>query len=137
MEAAMASNWDQAKSTAMGILGSQAKIPEPKANYTKFIADMAQADKEYAAAVSVLQDKILNLQNRNSTMRNFLKQLRDQVASTNFGLPATEKDKIAKAQKVLEGALDPAIQGIDTEIKNLEELDRHSMAIAKYQPHQH
>ena len=136
----MASAWDQAKSTAMGILGSQGKVPDPKANTAKFASDMAQADKEYAAAVSALQEKILNLQNRNSAMRNFLKQHRDVVATSNLGLAGTEKgdkEKIAKAQRVLEAVLDTSIQAIDAEIKNLDELDRHSMAIAKYQPHAH
>jgi len=132
----MASNWNEAKAAAMKILGDKAKIPEPKSNQAKLAADYAKADKEYDAAVDVLQSKILALQNMASTAKNAIKQYAEVISKSNFGLDtkdADNKEKIEQAQKLLDGYLDDQIEVHETNIKNLDELDKHSMAISKYE----
>jgi len=131
-----AATWDQTKAAAMAILGNKAKIPEPRTSISKFRADMDKADKEYDAAVNVLQTKILNLQNGNSAMKNAIKQFQDQISKNNFGLNPDDdgvEDKIDKAQKILDDFLDKQMDVCDINNKNLDELDKHSMAISKYQ----
>ncbi len=129
------SSWEQAKSAAMAVLGNKAKIPDAKVNLTKLGADLGKADKEYDTAVDVLQTKILALQNTNSIAKNVVKQYQDLISKSNFGLPAKEdeeKDKISKAQDILDGYLDGVLDDYETNNKNLDELDKHSMAISKY-----
>jgi hypothetical protein len=129
-------SWDQATKEAMVILGKDGKIPPPKVNLGKYHTDFDKADKEYDAAVDVLQAKILAMQNTRSSVRNVLKQYQDLISKNNFALdPAAEgnKDKIQKAQDLLDGYLDSQMENLDTDIKNLDELDKHSMAISKYQ----
>jgi hypothetical protein len=126
---------DQAKSAAMAVLGKTAKIPDPKTNITKLSADFDKAKNDYYSAVDVLQSKILALQNVISTSRNALKQYQDQIGASTFGLDedaAGNKDKISKAEKIMDGCIDERMKLCDTEIKNLDELDKHSMALAKY-----
>ena len=129
-------NWAEAKAAAMKILGDKAKIPEPKVTISKFRADMDKADKEYDAAVDVLQNKILALQNMSSSMKNVIKQYQDLISRSNFGLDPKDDDdkkKIGEAQDVLDGYLDVQMDNLDTNIKNLDELDKHTMGISKYQ----
>lgn len=133
---ATASNMNEAKAAAMKILEDKAKIPEPKVSWQKFRADMSKADKEYDAAVDVLQSKILALQNTTSTMKNVVKQYQDLISKSNFGLDEKddgEKKKIAQAQDVLDGYLDTFMEICDRNIKNLDELDKHTMSLSKYQ----
>ncbi len=83
----------------------------------------------------MLQDKILELQNATSSQKNGIKQHADRISKNNFGLDPKnpdEKKKIDQAQKVLAN-LQVQIQNCDTNIKNLSELDKHSMAISKYE----
>ena len=133
---ATAKHWQEAKATALKILGDKAKIPDPKANLTKFNADIAKADKEYDAAVNVLEAKILTLQNTNSAWKNAVKQFSDQISKSNFGLDekgADDKKKIKQAQDILTDYLDSQMAIADANVKNLEELDKHTMAISKYE----
>jgi prefoldin subunit 5 len=125
----------QIKAGALAILGKTAKFPDPKSNINKLITDYDAARKEYGTAVDALQSKILSLQNGASSVRNALKQYQDQLDSGSFGLNESEpgvKDKIAKADKYIDNALNEYIRAYDTAIKNLEELTKHSMALNKY-----
>jgi hypothetical protein len=129
-------NWNEAKATAMDILGKKAKFPEPKVNLAKIGADFAKADKEYNDAVDVLQNKILALQNMASSVKNMMKQYSDQIARANFGLDAKDdenKKNIEQAQKLLDDYLDEQMDNADVNIKNLDELDKHTMSLSKYE----
>ncbi len=131
-----AKNWNDAKAQALKILGDKAKIPEPKANMTKLMADVEKADKEYDASVDVLQAKILALQNANDAWKNGVKQFNDLIGKNNFGLDpkdADDKKKIQQAQDVMTDYLESQMDAADTNDKNLDELDKHSMAISKYE----
>jgi len=131
-----AKNWNDAKAQALKILGDKAKIPEPKANMTKLMADVEKADKEYDASVDVLQAKILALQNANDAWKNGVKQFNDLIGKSDFGLDskdADDKKKIQQAQDVMTDYLESQMDMADTNDKNLDELDKHSMAISKYQ----
>ncbi len=131
-----ADNWAGAKAAAIKILGDKAKIPDPKTNFTKLSEVLQKADKEYDASVDVLQGKILALQNINSTYKNSFKQYQDLISKSNFGLnpkDSDDKDKIDQAAKVLDDFLDAQMENCDVNIKNLDELDKHSMAISKYE----
>ncbi len=128
---------DEAKAAAMKILGDKAKIPEPKVKFSKLNTEFAKATKEYDASVDVLQSKILALQDINSSAKNAIKQYADLISKSNFGLDSKDDDdkkKIKDAQKVLDDFLEGAITARDTDIKNLDELDKHSMAISQYEP---
>ncbi len=131
----MGANWNQTKANAMAILGPKAKIPEAKANMSSGPLD--KAVKEYESAVTVLQTKILALQNVCSTTKNAIKQHQDLISRSDFGLDEDEdgvKAKIAKAQDLLDKYLDYVMGTYETEIKNLDELDKHSMSLSKYKP---
>lgn len=129
-------NWNEAKAAAMKILGDKGKIPEPKVNFAKVREIYDKADKEYYAAVDNLQSKILALQNMTSTFKNTLKQYSEIIAKSNLGLDtkdADDKKTIDQAAKILDDYLDEQMDNCDADIKNLDELDKHSMAISKYE----
>ena len=131
-----AKNWNDARAQALKILGDKAKIPEPKANMAKLMADMVKADKEYDASVDVLQAKILALQNANDAWKNGVKQFDDLISKCDFGLDskdADDKKKIQQAQGIMTDYLEEQMDNADTNDKNLDELDKHSMAISKYE----
>jgi len=131
-----AKNWTDAKAQAQKILGDKAKIPEPKANMAKLMADVQKADKEYDASVDVLQAKILALQNANDAWKNGVKQFDDLISKSDFGLDAKDADdkkKIQQAQDIMTDYLEEQMDNADTNDKNLDELDKHSMAISKYE----
>ena len=128
-------DYSDAKTAAMKILGDKAKIPELKGNMPKIKADSAKAEKEYRAAVDVLQSKILAMQDAMSSWKNALKQSQDLISKSDFGLDEKDNDdkkKIQQAQKVLDDSLDEGMETCDANIKNLDELDKHSMSISKY-----
>ncbi len=129
----MSSNWAQTKSAAQGILGSKGKVPEPRMNVDKFWADFDKANADYGNAIRALQTKIVNLQNACSSVQHVLKQFQDQIDGNNFGLSAADggADKAAKAQKVLDDYLDGQLKALDANIKNLDDLDKHTMAISQ------
>ena len=132
----MADNWAGAKAAAMKVLGDKGKIPEPKVNMAKLGESLSKADKEYDAAVDVLQSKILALQNINSTCENTIKQFSEMLSKSNFGLDPKDPDdkkSIDQASKILDDYLDSVLADYETNNKNLDELDKHSMAISKYQ----
>ena len=132
----MGNDWNATKAEAMKILGNKAKMPDPKFSEAKVGADYGKADKEYDAAVDVLQSKILALQNMSATTKNAVKQYAEQLSKSNFGLDPKEgdnKENIEKAQKLLDDYLEETIGNYETNIKNLDELDKHSMAISKYE----
>ena len=126
-------SWDQTRSAAMAAFGSKAKIPDPKVNVNKLHADYDAARKGLTSTIDVLQTKILQLQNAMSSARNMLKQYEDLIDNEDFGLDEEkDKDKIAKGSKLIDDFLDDQMEWLDGEIKKLDELDKHSMAIAKF-----
>src|SRR4051812_43666609 len=130
-------NWAQAQAAVVNILGKEAKVPAPKVNLGKYSADSDKLAKEYAATVTVLQAKILALQNAQSSWKNAIKQVEDQMDASDFGLDekdADDKKKIEQAHKLLSDYFDEQMQVCDDNIKNLDELDKHTMAISKYRP---
>ena len=129
-------NMTAAKASAQGVLGKEGKIPAPKTDWPKLAADKNKADKEYDAAVDVLQKKIVALQTTTAAAKIAIKQYDDQISKTDFGLDENDADakkKIAQAQKILGDVLDIMMGNCDTDIKNLGELDKHTMAISKYE----
>ncbi len=131
-----ASTLAEAKAEAMKILGDKAKIPDPKVKFATVRSDFDKSGKEYDAAVEVLQKKILAFQNGNSTFRNAIKQYQDLIGKSDFGLNSKDDDdkkKIKQAQKIISDYLDIPIADCDKNIKNLGELDKHTMAIADYE----
>ena len=131
----MAATWEQTKAAAQNILGKDGKIPAPKANLDKFITDWVKLDKEYRASVDVLQAKILAMQTGNSAAKLAFKQYSEQISKSDFDLDAKDGDnskKIQQAQKLLDDFLDAKMDILDANVKNLDELDKHSMAISKY-----
>jgi len=132
-----APSWDQAKSAAMAVLGNKAKIPDPKANWNKYVAEVNKVYAEYKTVVTALQAKILSLQNVDTAFKNVVMQFKDQIDKTDFGLDEDEdgvKAKIEKAQKILEDFLDAQLKTVDANVRNLDELDKHTMSISKYKP---
>jgi len=123
------------KTNMQNVLGKNAKIPDPKFNIAKISADFTNAHKEYSAAVTTLQAKILAFQNAASTVKNSWKQYQDQIDASNFGLneddPAS-KALLDKGSKYADAMLTDYLQQTDTIIKNLDELEKHSLALAKY-----
>ena len=121
----------------MAVLGNKAKIPDPKADWNKYIAAVNKAYADYKTVVTALQAKILALQNVDTAYKNMLKQFQDQIDKSDFDLDEDEdgaKAKIEKAQKILDDLLDAQMKIVDTNVRNLDELDKHSMDIVKYKP---
>jgi hypothetical protein len=132
---ATAKDWGEAKAAALKILGDKAKIPEPKGNIDKLFADVEKARKEFGPAVSVLEDKIVALQNANSAWKNGVKQFDDQLSKSDLGLDGKnpdDKKKIRQALDILTGYVESQMELADAESKNLDELDKHSVAISKF-----
>jgi hypothetical protein len=132
----MADNWTETKAAAMKVLGTKGKIPDPKWNKEKLTAEYKKADQAYDAAVDALQSKILALQNISSTAKNSIKQYAEQISKSNLGLDpkdAGEKSKITQAAKLLDDYLDETMDAYETNIKNLDELDKHTMGLSKYE----
>jgi hypothetical protein len=128
-------NWEQAKSNAMTILGSKAKIPDPKISIAKLKTDFDKGDKEFDAARDALTTKLVNLQNISLSMKNVIKQYQSQLSNSDFGLAkdmADRQTKIDKAQNVLDSCLDFMMGDCDTNIKNLGELEKYSNGLQKY-----
>ncbi len=130
----MADDWNASSAKAQKILGKDAKIPQPKF--------LSKAGSEYTAAWAAfmkarqdLEAKVLDMQNLESKMKNTFKQFEDSIEETDFGLDEKNKDdakKIKDAQAILMGYCDTVIGFRDEAIKNLDELDKHLMNIAKY-----
>ncbi len=130
----MANEWDAAKSSALAILGKDAKIPDPVATF-KVQAEFKKIYAEYETTVKSLQDKILKLQNAGSATRNTLKQYQDQLDRMDFGLDKSDpadKAKIAKASDILDKLIDKRLKSYDDGNKALDELDKHTMALMDY-----
>ena len=134
---AVANSWDDANKQAMKILGNKAKIPQPKPGVTKSAESVAKTMKEYDKAVSVLQDKIVELQDTYSSWGHAIKQFTDQIEKSDFGLDgksADDKKKIKDATDILTDYLEAQVANLDVNNKNLDELDKHTMSLSKYKP---
>ena len=126
---------DQAIAAALAILGKTAKIPPPKTNTAKMEADIDKTYKDYMAAVDTLEKKIVAAQAALSSYTFALKQRQEQLDVSNFGLDAKDpaaKQNIAKAQKILHDAYGDLLKSYNTSVKDLDELDKHTMALADY-----
>jgi hypothetical protein len=124
-----------ATAAAMKILGKDAKIP-PVTSTMKTAHD--QDDKAYDAfdkSRKELEAKLLTFQNAVSAHKNAIKQYADQLDASDFGLDDSDKEvakNIEQAQKILGAWADAQLGNGDFNLKNLDELDKHLMNIAKY-----
>ncbi len=130
----MADDWGTSAAKAQKILGKDAKIPQPKF-IGKAASDYEAAWTAFKKARADLEAKVLDMQNLESKVKNSVKQFEDSIEETDFGLDGKNKDdakKIADAQAILTGYCDNLIAIRDQAIKDLGELDKHLMNIAKY-----
>ncbi len=130
----MADDWGASLAKAQKILGKDAKIPQPKF-LGKASSDYGAAWAAFKKAREDLEAKVLDMQNLESKMKNTIKQFEDSIEEAEFGLDDKNKDdakKIKDAQAILMGYCDNLIGIRDQAIKDLGELDKHLMNIAKY-----
>jgi hypothetical protein len=128
-------DWYTTVAKAQAVVGKEGKIPPPKADLRKYVGETYRTYDDYKKSVGALQGKILALQNALSAWRNALKQVDDQMSRESFGLDgktAEGKRKIEQAQKILGDWLESCIKSADADIKNLDELDKHSLNVKKY-----
>jgi hypothetical protein len=134
----MAVTWDTAKSKAIKILGKDAKIPEPKA-IGKLGGDLNAAWDAYHKSRDDLEDKVLDLQKMSASLKLTLQQFADKIDDEDFGLDEKNKEdakKIKEAQSMFDDWSKYLIDVADSNIDNLEELDKHLVNIKKYKQKQ-
>jgi hypothetical protein len=134
----VADNWSTTKAKVQKILGKDAKIPEPK-SLKKVRDDMWSAFAGYQKSCGDLEDKILALQKAGASVKLTLKQYGDEIDDEAFGLNEKDKEdakKIKGAHDLLKGWADDLEKGIDDEIDELDELDKHVIDFKKYKPKQ-
>src|SRR5271165_5098588 len=123
----MAENWSGAKAKALKVLGKDGKIPDPK-NFDKLKSDWWTAFAAYQQARDDMEAKILDLQKTGTGVQLSMKQFGEKLDSEDFGLDPKSKDdakKIKEAQDILTGFVDGLLTAIDTDVKGLDELDKH------------
>ena len=134
----VADNWSTTKAKAQKILGKDAKVPEPK-SLKRVRDDWWSAFADYQKSCGDLENKILALQKAASSVKLTLKQYGDEIDDEAFGLDEKNKDdakKIKEAHDILKGWADDLEKGIDDEIDELDELDKHVIDFKKYKPKQ-
>jgi hypothetical protein len=133
----MAKDWDSIKAEALKILGPKAKIPEPKGNLHKTRDHFTKAVAAFVKSRGDLEDKVLEMQDGLSSATNLYKQLLAQVEKSDFGLDEKNKDdakKIDQAEKLISDFINERLKGWTQDIKDLDELDKHMIQLAKYKP---
>jgi hypothetical protein len=125
-------NWNEVAAAVMKILGNKGKIPEH--GMGKQVDDHSKAHDEFNKAVSGFEDLILAVQKTTLAFTNAVKQYRDRLAKSDFGLDGKnpdEKKKIAQARGVMIAYIELLMSQADTSTKGLDELGKLAMAIAK------
>ena len=134
----MADNWSTTKAKVQKILGKDAKIPEPK-SLKRVRDDLWSAFAGYQKSCGDLEDKILALQKAGASVKLTLKQYGDEIDDEAFEAPARNKEdakKINGAHDILKGRADDLYTGIDDEIQEQDDLDKHVIDFKKYKPKQ-
>jgi hypothetical protein len=117
--------WDSAVEAAMKILGKKGKIPD-KFNQEKHRAGLVKCYQEYNAAFDALQSKIQAFRTLIATRKTAIKQGSDAISKSNMGLDPKnddDKEKIEKAQELMNEFINGATGPADDMIKWLDKLD--------------
>jgi hypothetical protein len=133
----MAGEIEAAKAAAKKVLGDKAKIPAPKPVLSTAADQANKAFLVFDKAREDLEAKLLALQNTQSSWKNALEQYADALEASDFDLDPKDKDdakKIEQAQKIFADWAKNALDILDENVKNLDELDKHMMNITKYKP---
>jgi hypothetical protein len=84
-----------------------------------------------------LEDKLLALQDADSSVSHAYDQFGTLVEKSDLGLDPKNKDdarKITQARKILTDYVNQVIKAQETNNKNLKELDEHMILLSKYKP---
>ncbi len=125
------------KADALKILGKDAKVPDLPKTVLKARSDFDKAHATFKNAQDEIEASILDLQNHSSALSNALEQFKAKIEKEDFGLNSEDKEdqgKIKKAVDLLTGGLDEAIEGWNDTVKTLDELDKHVIQLARYEP---
>ena len=128
--------WNKTVADAKKILGNTAKIPEQRVQLAiKFALESNKVWDGFNALREAMKKKILEQQNADSKVMNTLHQAWDEIQESDFGLDDSKPDdkkKIAQATAVFNKFFTDTKKTWDENDKNIDELDKHLMNIAKY-----
>jgi len=128
--------WDKAVAEAKTILGSSAKIPTAWLQTTLKRGDEAEkAWDRFDTTRETLKKQLVEAQDAASKVKNALVQAQDEISDEDFGLNEKDPDdkkKIDQAQAIFQNFFANAKKVQDTDIKNLDELDKHLINLSKY-----
>ena len=89
------------------------------------------------AAKDTLEKHLEAMQDAVGQYKTGLTHAEDQLTESNFGLDprkADDKKKIADAQKIFADAFKPEVDQTDSDIKALQEVDKHLVNVRNYKP---
>lgn len=128
-------SFESVAKAALVLLGKNAKLPPMKANTAKINADISKTYGEYKTAVDALQTKIVNSQSTLSTYMLIWKQYQEILDRSDLGVDKndpTVKPVLEKVKKMLHDNLNELLKSYGDSIKDLDELDKHTMALGEY-----
>jgi hypothetical protein len=128
--------WEQAKAGALKILGDKGQIPDPKA-VDKASTAMDEAFAAFDKSRSDLEEKLLALQDSDSSVSHAYDQFGTLVEKSDLGLDSKNKDdakKIVQAREILTDYVGQVVKAQEANNKNLKELDKHMILLSKYRP---
>jgi hypothetical protein len=127
---------DQAQVKALSILGKGAKLPQGHDAVKSANTDVKKNWAAYKKSIEALQKNIVEVEKSLMSYKVVLKQWTDRTAVTNFDL--TNKDdkavaaQIKQARDLLTSAMKDMLKEADDEVKALDELDKHTMALMSF-----
>jgi hypothetical protein len=128
--------WDKAVADAKKILGPSAKVPDKKMDPVINAAEEAMKAWDGLGTLrDSMKKKILDVQNVGSKVSNGLQHVADEFDDEDFGLDDSKPDdkkKIAQAQAIFGKFFKDAEKKFADNNKELEELDKHLIDLAKY-----
>ena len=128
--------WNKTVADAKKVLGNTAKVPEQKVQLAiKFALESNKVWDAFNVLREAMKKKILEQQNADSKVMNTLHQAWDEISESDFGLDDSkpeDKKKIAQAVAVFDKFFTETKKTWDQNDKNIDELDKHLMNIAKY-----
>ncbi len=126
-------DWDKVKAQALKALGDGAEVPDLAGTIEKASKIFDDANTAFKASREECEGKLLELDNANAAFMNAIEQFRAKIEKSDFNLDA-KKDgkKIQQAQKLLTGELDGAVNGLKSNDKMLDELNKHLIQLGKY-----
>jgi hypothetical protein len=130
--------WDKTLADAKKALGTSAKVPDGKmAGVIAKGNDVLKAYTQFSTSREGIKKTLLALQDAASTYKNALAQAEEEISDDDYGLDdksPDDKKKIGQAQALFKKFFQTREQVADTNIKNLDELDKHLMNLSKYKP---